>query len=141
MDFRDANVVGDAADVGEQFADLLARFAEAFEAVLGAETVEGFALELGDLLALGEGFGHAFAGHFGELGFVVEGFEMGGAAGLVEEDDALGFGREVQGMHYALPFVFGSYQRAQQGIEREHAEGAEAVAEEGAAVVIGDSWC
>ena len=33
--FENADVIGDAADVREEFADLLAGFAETFEAVLG----------------------------------------------------------------------------------------------------------
>ena len=62
--------------------------------MLRAEADQLLALQLRDLLALGEGFRHGLAVHLGELGLVVESFEMRRAAGLVEEDDALGFGRE-----------------------------------------------
>ena len=90
----DADVVGDAADVREQLADLLAGLAELLEAVLRAEADQLLALQLRDLLALGERLRHRLAVHLGELGLVVEGFEVRRAAGLVEEDDALGLGRE-----------------------------------------------
>ena len=94
----DADVVGDAADVGEQRADLLAGFAEFLERMLGAEADEALALQLGDLLPLGEGVRHGLAAQFGELGLVVEGFQVRRAAGLIEEDDALGLGGKCSGL-------------------------------------------
>ena len=48
------------------------------------------------MLAFGEALGHALAVHRGELGLGVEEFEMGRAAGLIEEDDALGLGRVMK---------------------------------------------
>ena len=54
----DADVVGDAADVREELADLLAGLAELLEAVLRAEADQRLALQLRDLLALGERFRH-----------------------------------------------------------------------------------
>ena len=71
------------------------------KAVLRAEADQRLALQLRDLLSLGEGFRHGLAVHFGELGFVVEGFQVRRAAGLVEEDDALGLGGVMQRVDHA----------------------------------------
>ncbi len=129
----DADVVGDAADVGEERADLLSGFAEFLEGMLGAEAGEALALQLGDLLAGGKGIGHGLAGHFGELGFVVEGFEVGGAARLIEEDDALGFG----GMMERVDDAGGGEEAAvEEGIQGEQAYAGETAAEEGAAAGV-----
>ena len=76
-------------------------FAELLERMLRAEAGQALALELRDLLPGGEGVRHGLAGHLGELGFVVEGFQMRGAAGLIEEDDALSLGRMMQGVDHA----------------------------------------
>jgi hypothetical protein len=77
---HDADIVGHAADVRKQRADLLAGFAELLKRMLRAETGQALALELRDLLPGGEGVRHGLAGHLGELGFVVEGFQVRGAA-------------------------------------------------------------
>ena len=90
---HDADIVGDAADVRKQLADLLAGFAELLEVVLRSEADQ---LRLPCSCAIcwplvnDSGMGLPFI--FGELGLVVEGFQMRRAAGLIEEDDALGFG-------------------------------------------------
>jgi hypothetical protein len=49
---NDADVVGDAADMGKQFAKLQARLSEPLEAVLGAKAKQLFPLQLRQLLAL-----------------------------------------------------------------------------------------
>ena len=70
--------------------------AEFLEAVLRAEADQRLALQLRDLLALGERFRHGLAVHLGELRLVVEGLQVRRAARLIEEDDALGLGRMMQ---------------------------------------------
>ena len=71
--------------------------------VLRRETGEHLGpLELGDLLAFGHGLGHGLATLIAEFGLVVESLQMRGAARLVEENDALGFGRMVQGIDDAV---------------------------------------
>ena len=64
--------------------------------MLGAHAVERLALKLGELLALGEGLGHRLAVQLAELGFEVEGLQMGRSARHAEEDDALDLGRQVR---------------------------------------------
>ncbi len=60
--------------------------------MLGTHAVERLALELGELLTLGEGLGHRLAVQLTELGLEVEGFQMGRSTRHAEEDDALGPG-------------------------------------------------
>jgi hypothetical protein len=79
-------------------------------------------LQLRDLLALGEGFGHRLAVHLGELGFVVEGFEMRGAAGLVEEDHALRLGGMVQRVTTPRPAASAAKAGLEQRVQREQPE-------------------
>ena len=81
----DADLVGDAADVREQLADLLPGLAELLEAVLRPEALQLLALELGDRLALGERLGHRLAVHLGELRLVVERLEVRRPAGLIQD--------------------------------------------------------
>ncbi len=92
----DAGLIDDAAHARKQVAQHLAGLAEALEFVRRAEADQLLALELSDLLALGKGIRHGLAIHFGEFRLVVEGFEMRWPAGLVEKDDALGLGREIE---------------------------------------------
>ena len=89
-----ADFVEDGTGLGEEGADFGFAVPEAGEGVLGAEAGEFLALELGELLAFGEAFGHGFAVHFAEFGFVIESFEVGGATRHGEPDDAFGFGFE-----------------------------------------------
>ena len=63
---------------------------------LMTEDFELFALELGDGLALGEGFWHRLAVEAVELGFVVEGFQMRGASRHAEKNNPLCLGGEVR---------------------------------------------
>src|ERR1700680_253548 len=100
---HDTNVVGDAADVRKQLAYLLSRFAELLEAILRTETDERFALQLRDLLPLGERFRHLLLMHLGEFGFVVKRLQMRWAARLIEEDDPLRLGSMMQRIDYTAP--------------------------------------
>ena len=78
----DANVVCDRSDFWKLVGDELAGLSVALEFVLGAEAFECVLLahELGDRLTFGDGFGHGFAVHFPQLGFVIVGLEVGGTA-------------------------------------------------------------
>ncbi len=91
------------------------------------------------MLALGEGVRHVLAVEFGELRLVVEGFEVGWAAGHGEPDDAFGFRWEVGLGEDAWPAVAGGggaeEVRAEERAEREGSE-AETL-EEGAARQVG----
>ena len=61
--------------------------------------LEFLALQLGNGLTLGEGFRHRFSVQLVELGFVVEGFQVGGPARHAEKDRTfgLGLGQEILG--------------------------------------------
>src|SRR5207249_9326107 len=85
---HDASLVDDAADVGEELAHRLARLAESLEAVRRPEAGELLALQLRDLLSLGQRLRHRLAVHLGELWLVVEGLEVRRPAGLIQEDHA-----------------------------------------------------
>ena len=78
----DANIICDRSDFGKLVGDELAGLSVALEFVLGAEAFECVLLahELGDGLTFGDGFGHGFAVHFPQLGFVIVGLEVGGTA-------------------------------------------------------------
>ena len=60
------------------------------------------ALQLCDGLALGERFRNRLPVHRGQLGLFIEQFEVRGAAGHAQKDDALGFLRNVEGIHGAV---------------------------------------
>src|SRR6185369_515440 len=120
----DAEVIGNAADAREELAHLLAGFAVGLELVLRAKADQRLALQLRDLLSLGHRRGHRLAVHRGELGFVVEGLEVGRSAGLIEEDYALGFRRVVQRIYDALR----AETLTEQLIESEEAESGDAAA-------------
>ena len=81
--------------VREEVGDVLAGLTVFFELGEVALHFERFALQLGDGLSLGEGLGHGLVVEFVELRFVVEGLEVGRAAGHAEEDDAFCFGLVV----------------------------------------------
>ena len=101
--------------------------------MLRSETGQALALELRDLLAVGEGVRHGLAGHLGELGLVVECFQVRRAAGLIEEDDALSLGRMMQRIDHA-----GGSQQApvEQRIQGQQADAGKAVAQESAAADV-----
>ena len=87
------------ADVRKELADLLARLAEFLERdTAGAKHLSFLALELGDRLPFGERLGHRLAVQFGELGFVVERFEVRRAAGHVRKITRLAFGGKCSGL-------------------------------------------
>ena len=135
----DTEFVGLLGDVREEVADFDAGLAVFLEVGEGAAGFEDLALELGELLAFGEGFGEGLFVECLEFGFPVEGLELGGAAGHAEEDDALGFDGEVGGLEGAVPVVGFGESGGGVGWLLEHGEGdaAEAVAgllEEGSPV-------
>ena len=72
----DGDVVSHLLVVGEEVGDVLSGLAVLFESGEVALDFEGFPLELGDGLSLGEGLGHGLAVEFVELELVVEGFEV-----------------------------------------------------------------
>src|SRR6185369_7785116 len=72
---------------------------------LRPETFQLFALQLGDLLSLGQRFRHGFSGHLSKGRLVVERLEMGWATRLVQIDDPLGFSGVVKRIDYSAPAV------------------------------------
>ena len=125
---------------GKSSHDLLPGLAELLELMLRPEAVQLLPLKLGDRLALGERLGHRLAVHLGQLRLVVERLQMRRPAGHVQPDDALGLRREVQRPHDAGPFVgvglgLGEGARVEERCEREAADAARGLAEEGAALV------
>jgi len=95
----DAEVVGDFGCVGHEVADGRGTVAVRFEVGERAGEREAglIAAHASEALALADGVGELPAVLVAEEGFGVEGFELGGAAGLEEVDDAFGFGGEVEG--------------------------------------------
>ena len=92
----DADVVDDGGGVGKEIADPGAGLAILFEGAAGSEEVAAMAaVHEGEALAGGVAFGDGFAVEFGELGFVFEEIELGGATSHEEEDDVFGLGGEV----------------------------------------------
>ena len=92
----DADVVDNLLLPRQQLAHPLAALAVAVELEHGAVRLELLVLQLRDRLALGVRLGHRLIVEFGELGLVVEGFEVRWAAGHAEEDHALGLGGEMR---------------------------------------------
>ena len=99
---HDANVIGDATDLREELVDFLSRFAKAFEVELRAETHQLLVLQLRDLLPFGEGFRHRFAVHLRQVRFVIKGFQMRRASGLIQKDHPFGFGCMMQRIDHAF---------------------------------------
>ena len=99
MRLDEGDVVDDLGGVRQQFADPGAGLAVLLEnlnmdAAHGKVALAGG--HAGDALAHADGArAGRCPGSLGECGLVVEEIDLGGAAGLVEEDDALGLGREV----------------------------------------------
>ena len=86
----DTDLVGDASDVREQFADLLPRIAELLERILRGEAFERLPLELGDWHPGRERAGHRLAVHIGQLRLVIQSLQVRRSAGHTEEDHPLG---------------------------------------------------
>ncbi len=106
--FDHADVVGDRSDVGQEVGDLHAAFAVAFEVRERATCFENGVLELGELLAFGEGFGKGFAVDAVEFRFRVEGFDVRRTASHAEVDHAFRFWSEVGGLsENAIPLRSG----------------------------------
>jgi hypothetical protein len=97
----DANLIGNRAEVREDLADLLARFAVLQELVLRPEALQLLSLKLRDWLPLGERFGHRLPVHLGQLGLVVERLQVRRPARHRQEDDPPGLGGQVQRMDCA----------------------------------------
>lgn len=97
--FDEAEVVGDLGGVGHQGADGGTGLAVLFEGFDGGEeaSLVGRGGHGGEAFALHVGFGDGLAVEFGELGFVVEEFEMGGGSVLEEVDNALRFRGDLLG--------------------------------------------
>jgi len=66
---------------------------------LRRETSKLLILELGDLLAFGEGFGHRLAVELSELRLGIERLEVRGTSSHVKEDHAFGPGRMMERIH------------------------------------------
>ena len=137
-----AELVGLLGDLGEEIAHFDARLAVLREIREGSSRLQFGALELGELLSLGERLGKGFVVEGFQVGLPVEGFELGGASRHAEEDDALRFHREVRCLQRAVPVV-GFGERARCGlrlsVEHGHGHAAETVAalqEEGAPVDV-----
>ena len=91
-----ANIVDDLPKVGEPFAELGAGLAMPDE--LGDRRHDQLLLVGGhrrDALALADRVRQLLASPFEQAGFVVEQFELGGAARLRQEDDPFGLGGKV----------------------------------------------
>ncbi len=101
----DADLVGDAPDVREELADLLARLAELLERVLRREALERLPLELRDRHPRRERAGHRLAVHLGELRLVVERLQVRRPAGHAEEDDPFRLRREVRRVDHPSPVI------------------------------------
>ena len=93
----DAQVVRHGLEVREPLAEVLAALAAAFE--LRGGRLDELLLARGhggQALAASHGFGEFGAGERLQAGLLVEEFDLRRAAGLGEEDDALGLGGEVR---------------------------------------------
>ena len=93
---HDADVVGDLADVGKQLGEVLAGLAVALERMLRTENPELLALQLRDLLVLGERLRHGLAIATGKLGLVVEELQVGRSTRHAQEDHPLDLCRAVR---------------------------------------------
>ena len=95
----DGDVIRHLSGPGQVVADVLGPTSVLFELGEVALHLEFLALQLGNGLTLGEGFGHRFSVQLVELGFVVEGFQVGGPARHAEKDHpfGLGLGQEIPG--------------------------------------------
>ena len=94
---HDAEVVGDGLEVREPFADALAALTAAFE--LRGGGLDQLLLARrhgGQALAAPDGFRQLGAGEFHEPWLLIEELDLRRAAGLGQEDDALGLGGEVR---------------------------------------------
>ena len=130
-----AQFVGHRGDVRQRVGNPLAAAAVLFELGLRPHRLEFFALQLSDLLAFGEFFGHRLAVQFGKFRFVVEGFQMRGAAGHAQVDDRFGPGTKMTRVDHAGPF-FGFGRRGgrprHHGAQRQRSHPGHAPTEEGA---------
>ncbi len=105
------------------------------EAPLRAEAGELRALQLRDRLALRDRLGHRLAVPLRELRLVVEQFEVARPAGHHQEDDALGLRRNVRLRDDASGrSTLAARRLGEERRERDRADAAAGVAEEGAAL-------
>lgn len=136
---NEAEVIDDGADVGEEGGDFGSVPAELGEGKHGALTVQFLALELGELLTAGEAFRHGRSIQCGELGFRIEGFELGRASGHGEPDDAFGACRQGRRSEYALGWRVREQRGAEEAGQGHGAEALDAAAEELASTPLGRS--
>ena len=91
----DGNIIGDRADVWQDFRHLSASLAVFFELKFGAEEII-VRRDKGGLVVLQEFSRWLGTIKSGELRFIVKEIEMAGSTTHVEEDDILGFARKVR---------------------------------------------
>ena len=103
---HDADIVGNAADIGEQRTDLLAGLPVLFERMLWPQTLQLFRiLQLSDRLAFCEGLRNWLAVHFCQLRLVVKSFQMRRATRHAQMNNSLGLHRKMQRLHNSLPAI------------------------------------
>ena len=98
-----AEVIGDFGNVFKDSTDFLPGVSVFLKREIGGFTGQFLALQLGNGLTFGEGFGHGLTIQFPEFGFVIKGLEMGGTSCHVEEDDPFDFRGCVKGINNATP--------------------------------------
>jgi hypothetical protein len=87
-----AHVVCDLSNLWKSRAEELSRLTPFFKFQLGCEAFQLFALQLGDRLALSNGFRHGFTIHFLELGLVVKSLQVGRTSSHTEKMTRFAFG-------------------------------------------------
>jgi len=92
----DTNIVGDAANVRKEVADLLAGLTVTVESGKWTETDQSLALQLRNWLPLRKTVGHRLAVEFGELGFVIEALQVRGPTRHTQKNHAFDFWWDVQ---------------------------------------------
>jgi hypothetical protein len=103
----DAEIIGDTTNVGELLHDLLTRLAEPFELELRPIADQLLPLKLCNLLPARERFRHWLAVHLRQLWLVVEGLELRGSSGLVEEDDPFRLRSVMERIDHSAPAIGG----------------------------------
>ena len=91
----DGELVGHAPEVRKDFRDFVPRLSPPTEGKLRSETGQALPLQLGDLLAPGEGVWHGLPVQPGQFRLGVERLQVGGPPGHVEINDALGADRQL----------------------------------------------
>ena len=98
-----AHLVGTMGrQLGPDGAQTLPRLAPFFEGVLGRETIQFLALELGNLLSRRHRLGHRLPVHLLKLGFMVKGVEVTHSPRHIQPDHTLRLGREMRRRDHTL---------------------------------------